>query len=569
MDYQRILIFMGLAVTGYLLMLAWQEDYGHQSTRTQIEPSNNRSVEAFPSEPAASSGDSSAQALPSDTFISNVDVAPKVAPSRSAANIVHVQTDVFKIDIDLMGGDIVSLALPEYPAALVDPGQPLKLIDAGNQYVAQSGLIGPNGTDKNGARPDYEARAKTFELKTGQSELEVVLTPRDPDVNGVRISKIFTFRPQNYLIDVRYEVINGSNAPVSMAFFGQIKRDGRPPLFQVDNVMGLQPYLGIATRTQEDLYNKIDLSDLEDGAYQQDFTGGYIAFLQHYFLSAWVPSQSDSVRYYARALNVTDEPAQNLYTLGFTSGVLTVAQGGRGELGGSFYAGPKNQSTLAEIAKGLDLTVDYGFLWFIAQPLFSALTWIHSLVNNWGFAIILLTVCVKTLLYPLSAASFKSMAKMRKLQPEMVRLKERYGEDRQKFSQAMMELYKKEGANPLGGCLPILLQMPVFLALYWTLMESVELRHAPFILWIDDLSVMDPFFVLPILMGISMYLTQMMQPEPPDPVQAKVFKFMPIIFTVFFLWFPSGLVLYWLINNILTVLQQLYVTRQLENAPRS
>ena len=569
MDYQRILIFMGLAVTGYLLMLAWQEDYGHQSTRTQIEPGNNRSVESFPSEPAASSGDSSAQALPSDTFIPNVDVAPNVAPSRSAANIVHVQTDVFKIDIDLMGGDIVSLALPEYPAALVDPGQPLKLIDAGNQYVAQSGLIGPNGTDKNGARPDYEARAKTFELKTGQSELEVVLTPRDPDVNGVRISKIFTFRPQNYLIDVRYEVINGSNAPVNMAFFGQIKRDGGPPLFQVDNVMGLQPYLGIATRTQEDLYNKIDLSDLEDGAYQQDFTGGYIAFLQHYFLSAWVPSQSDSVRYYARALNVTDEPAQNLYTLGFTSGVLTVAQGGRGELGGSFYAGPKNQSTLAEIAKGLDLTVDYGFLWFIAQPLFSALTWIHSLVNNWGFAIILLTVCVKTLLYPLSAASFKSMAKMRKLQPEMVRLKERYGEDRQKFSQAMMELYKKEGANPLGGCLPILLQMPVFLALYWTLMESVELRHAPFILWIDDLSVMDPFFVLPILMGISMYLTQMMQPEPPDPVQAKVFKFMPIIFTVFFLWFPSGLVLYWLINNILSVLQQLYVTRQLENAPRS
>jgi YidC/Oxa1 family membrane protein insertase len=396
-----------------------------------------------------------------------------------------------------------------------------------------------------------------------------VLTPKFPDEDGVRISKIFTFKPQNYLIDVRYNIINSSNTPVNMAFFGQIKRDGRPPLFQVDNAMGLKPYLGIATRTQEDLYDKIDLSDLEDGAYQQDFTGGYIAFLQHYFLSAWVPAQSESVRYYARALNVTDEPEQNLYTLGFTSGVLTVAQGAKGQLGGSFYAGPKNQTTLAEISKGLDLTVDYGFLWFIAQPLFSALTWIHSLVNNWGFAIILLTVCVKTLLYPLSAASFKSMAKMRKLQPEMVRLKERFGEDRQKFSQAMMELYKKEGANPLGGCLPILLQMPVFLALYWTLMESVELRHAPFILWIDDLSVMDPFFVLPILMGISMYLTQMMQPEPPDPVQAKVFKFMPIIFTVFFLWFPSGLVLYWLINNILSVLQQLYVTRQLENAPRA
>lgn len=569
MDYQRILIFMGLAVTGYLLMLAWQEDYGHQSTRAQVESSTNRTTDTLPSEPAVSSSDSSSQMPSSDTYIPNVGAAPSAAPSASIANIVQVRTDVFEIEIDLLGGDIVSLALPQYPAALVQPDQPLKLIDSGNQYVAQSGLIGPNGTDKNGARPDYETSAKTFELKAGQSELQVILTPKNPDQNGVRIDKIFTFKAQDYLIDVRYDIANGSNNPVKMAFFGQIKRDGRPPLFQVDNAMGLQPYLGIATRTQEDLYNKIDLSDLEDGAYQQDFTGGYIAFLQHYFLSAWVPAQSESVRYYARALDVTDEPEQNVYTLGFTSGVTTVAQGGRGQLGGSFYAGPKNQTTLAEISKGLDLTVDYGFLWFIAQPLFSALTWIHSLVNNWGFAIILLTICVKTLLYPLSAASFKSMAKMRKLQPEMVRLKERFGDDRQKFSQAMMELYKKEGANPLGGCLPILLQMPVFLALYWTLMESVELRHAPFILWIDDLSVMDPFFVLPILMGISMYLTQMMQPEPPDPVQAKVFKFMPIIFTVFFLWFPSGLVLYWLINNIISVLQQLYVTRQLENAPKA
>jgi YidC/Oxa1 family membrane protein insertase len=228
--------------------------------------------------------------------------------------------------------------------------------------------------------------------------------------------------------------------------------------------------------------------------------------------------------------------------------------------------GPKNQKRLDEIAEGLGLTVDYGFLWWLAQPLFSGLTLFHSLVNNWGYAIILLTILVKMLLYPLSAASFRSMAKMRKLQPEMARLKERFGDDKQKFSQAMMDMYKKEGANPLGGCLPILLQMPVFLALYWTLMESVELRQAPFLLWIDDLSVMDPYFVLPILMGISMFLTQMMQPEPPDPIQAKVFKFLPIMMTFFFLWFPAGLVLYWLINNILSVLQQLYVTRSLEKA---
>jgi YidC/Oxa1 family membrane protein insertase len=243
-----------------------------------------------------------------------------------------------------------------------------------------------------------------------------------------------------------------------------------------------------------------------------------------------------------------------------------IAPGETKSIGASFYAGPKDQYRLEEIAAGLELTVDYGFLWWLAQPLFFMLTGIHSFVGNWGLAIIGLTIIVKTLLYPLSAASFRSMAKMRKLQPEMVRLKERFGDDRQQFSQAMMELYKKEGANPLGGCLPILLQMPVFLALYWTLMESVELRQAPFFFWIYDLSAMDPYFILPILMGISMFLTQRMQPEPPDPIQAKVFKFMPIMFTFFFLWFPSGLVLYWLVNNILSILQQVYVTRQLEKA---
>jgi YidC/Oxa1 family membrane protein insertase len=283
--------------------------------------------------------------------------------------------------------------------------------------------------------------------------------------------------------------------------------------------------------------------------------------VQHYFVSAWIPRESNETTYRGRKLRSSDT-----YLFGLTTSPIEVSSGQTGSIGASFYAGPKDQYRLAEIAEGLDLTVDYGFLWWLAQPLFFMLTFIHSFAGNWGLAIIGLTIIVKSLLYPLSAASFRSMAKMRKLQPEMMRLKERFGDDRQKFSQAMMELYKKEGANPLGGCFPILLQMPVFLALYWTLMESVELRQAPFFLWINDLSAMDPYFILPILMGISMYLTQRMQPEPPDPIQAKVFKFMPIMFTFFFLWFPSGLVLYWLVNNILSILQQLYVTRQLEKA---
>jgi YidC/Oxa1 family membrane protein insertase len=325
--------------------------------------------------------------------------------------------------------------------------------------------------------------------------------------------------------------------------------------------MGMKPYVGGATRSEEELYAKLEFDDLEEESYKLQQNAGYIAMVQHYFVTAWVPTIPEGNVYQARKLR-----GQDVYLFGFTTAPITVAPGESETLSASYYVGPKDQYRLRDIAEGLDLTVDYGFLWWLAQPMFSLLTTIHSFFPNWGIAIICLTIIVKTLLYPLSAASFRSMAKMRKLQPEMVKLKERYGDDKQQFSQAMMELYKKEGANPLGGCFPILLQMPVFLALYWTLMESVELRQAPFMLWIHDLSAMDPYFILPILMGISMFLTQMMQPEPPDPVQAKVFKFMPIMFTFFFLWFPSGLVLYWLVNNILSILQQLYVTRQLEKA---
>ena len=287
-----------------------------------------------------------------------------------------------------------------------------------------------------------------------------------------------------------------------------------------------------------------------------------MAMVQHYFITAWAPTEKTTLQnYYARRLGSSD-----VYLMGLTTQPITIAPEDQQKISISFYAGPKNQYRLQEIATGLDLTVDYGFLWWLSQPLFYLLTYVHGLVGNWGLAIIGLTLIVKLILWPLSASGYRSMAKMRKLSPEMARLKERHGDDKQAFSQAMMELYKKEGTNPLGGCFPILLQMPVFLALYWTLMESVELRQAPFFLWIKDLSVMDPFFVLPILMGVSMYLTQRMQPEPPDPVQAAVFKYMPIVFTFLFLWFPSGLVLYWLVNNILSIFQQWFVTRQLEKS---
>jgi len=560
MDYQRILIFVGLGITGYLLVFNWQQDYGNESKQPATEFGYEERTDSFDEElNSIPENDDQIPELFADKRLNN----PLIQKSNAQAapqNRLKVKTDVLEVSINLHGGDIDQAYLLKYPTQINEPNNPLILLNPKNLYSAQSGLIGPNGTDKTGSRPNYIARFNEYVLDSGEQELIVPITLENP-INGLILVKEFVFRQTDYLVDVRYRLTNIGAMPAKVAFYGQIKRDGQDPVGEDTNSMGMQPFVGVATRTIDDLYQKFTVDDLQEESFQVSLQGGYIAFSQHYFLSAWIPKQDKASNFYARKLNNRD-----ILLLGFTSEELEIAPGQSEILGGSFYMGPKNQKRLDEIAEGLGLTVDYGFLWWLAQPLFSGLTLFHSLVNNWGYAIILLTILVKMLLYPLSAASFRSMAKMRKLQPEMARLKERFGDDKQKFSQAMMEMYKKEGANPLGGCLPILLQMPVFLALYWTLMESVELRQAPFLLWINDLSVMDPYFVLPILMGISMFLTQMMQPEPPDPIQAKVFKFLPIVMTFFFLWFPAGLVLYWLINNILSVLQQLYVTRSLEKA---
>ena len=552
MDYQRIFILLGLAVTAYMLILAWNEDYGSQSAaeeNTSIETTYTKSATQVPD-------------LVADTESTVPDLIPETneerfeEPVRAVNQTVNIITDVLEIELDLVGGDIVSVSLPGYPANLDTPDVPFGLVDPRNGYEAQSGLIGPDGTDTSNNRPVYQVDKYNFEMASAD---ELVVDLKLAVTDELTVIKQFVFVRGDYLVRVRYLITNKSDNDFRAAMFGQIKRDSATPIMQDTNAMGLRPYVGGATRTGEELYAKLEFEDLAEEPFKGKMQGGYMALVQHYFVSAWIPGAEANNTYQARKLG-----NQDVYLFGFTSPLVTIPANSEGSLEAGFYVGPKDQYRLQDLAEGLDLTVDYGFLWWLAQPLFYLLTMLHDLVDNWGFAIILLTVIVKSLLYPLSATSFRSMAKMRKLQPEMVRLKERYGDDRQQFSQAMMELYKKEGANPLGGCFPILLQMPVFLALYWTLMESVELRQAPFILWINDLSVMDPYFVLPILMGVSMYLTQLMQPEPPDPVQAKVFKLMPIMFTFFFLWFPSGLVLYWLVNNILSIAQQFYVTRQIE-----
>jgi len=558
MDIQRVLILLGLAVTSYMLILGWNEDYYQLSPTTSSEAVDLGEQPSFKDILPTISNSSPASTPSIVPPFDGGGTTPVPMVSKIARNLVTVTTDVLVVKIDTLGGDIVSVALPEYPEKLETPDIPYVLVDPENSYVAQSGLIGPSGTDKQGFRPTFTAESTSFNMADAP-ELTVTLTTVQQD--GSRILKSYHFTRGEYLIDVDYQITNFGGDSWKGALFAQIKRDGQSPVSSSENLMGMQPYVGGATRSDEEFYRKLEFDDLEEEAYKLTLDEGYIAMVQHYFVSAWVPREAVGNTYRGRKLT-----AQDIYLFGLTTPPVTIAPGETKSIAASFYAGPKDQYRLEEIATGLELTVDYGFLWWLAQPLFFMLTGIHSFVGNWGLAIIGLTIIVKSCLYPLSAASFRSMAKMRKLQPEMVRLKERFGDDRQQFSQAMMELYKKEGANPLGGCLPILLQMPVFLALYWTLMESVELRQAPFFLWIYDLSAMDPYFILPILMGISMFLTQRMQPEPPDPIQAKVFKFMPIMFTFFFLWFPSGLVLYWLVNNILSILQQVYVTRQLEKS---
>ena len=323
--------------------------------------------------------------------------------------------------------------------------------------------------------------------------------------------------------------------------------------------MGMQSFLGMALSSSEKPYEKYDFSDLKEDPINQVIQGGWVAFIQHYFLSAWIPSAEEEHTYQSRFKN-------GLHLMGFISPVTKVDIGETKTIGASLYIGPKIIERLEQAAPKLDLTVDFGWLFFVAYPLFFLLDFLHSLVGNWGVAIILVTVVVKAIFFKLSAASYRSMANMRRVAPKLKSLKDQYGDDRQKMSGAMMELYKKEKINPLGGCLPILVQMPVFIALYWVILESVQLRHAPFMFWITDLSVKDAYFVLPILMGISMFIQMQLNPAPPDPMQAKIMKIMPVMMTVFFLWFPSGLVLYWLVNNILSISQQWVITRQIEKA---
>jgi len=484
--------------------------------------------------------------------------APQPIVASATGRIITVHTDVLEVKIDLVGGDVVGAALKNYPKTLDDPSDPFVLLErnATRTYVAQSGLVGPDGIDQK-ERATYRAERNVYEL-SGNEPLEVTIEHVGTD-SALRVSKSYLFSPGSHTVTVNQTISNPSAVSAQVTPFVQLKRDSSPAPVASDAGMGMQPFLGSALTQPDQRFTKFDFEDMAEDPFRADLTGGWIAMLQHYFVSAWVPDPNSTYRFRTRQTQSGDN------IIGYTGPALAVAPGETVVVSNQLYVGPKNQSVLADLSTHLDLVVDYGWLWWIAQPLFWLLTVIQGVVVNWGVAIIFLTLLVKLAFFQLSAAGYKSMARMRKVQPRIMAIREEHANDKAKQSQAMMELYKKEKINPLGGCFPILVQMPVFIALYWVLMESVELRQAPFALWINDLSVMDPYFVLPILMGASMYFMQKLNPAPPDPMQAKIMQWMPIVFTFFFLWFPAGLVLYWLCNNLLSMAQQYLINRRIES----
>ena len=525
MDWLKTTLLGGMGVVAWLLVIEW----------TQFQEANEPEViqQSSYASPTVDSPIPQALAQNEDelpVLIGQNPAAVFIEPSNS--QLVTVRNDVLEVVIDTLGGDIIEVNLLKHLTKMaVDGGKPFQLLNrtANNMYIAQSGLIGPNGTDTRDGRPRFSAAQNSYEFNGNGEVLNVDLTyNRD----GVRLVKRFEFSRDGYDIGVEYLINNGTSQEWNATFYGQIKRDSHSPLIEST---GVQPYLGAALREEEKNFSKYDFGDMEDETVTASVTGGWVAMVQHYFVSAWIPPTADKNSFSLRKLGDKD-----VYLMGFTGQPIAVAAGGMGEYGARFYVGPKDQYKLEELAEYLDLTVDYGFLWMLAKPIFFAMQWIHNIVGNWGWSIILLTLGIKLLLYPLSATSLKSMAKMRNLQPEMARLKELYGDDRQKMSQELMGLYKKEKVNPAGGCFPMLLQMPVFLSLYWVLLESVEIRHAPWIMWIQDLSAKDPYFILPLVMGGSMLLMQKMQPMPTDPMQARVMQIMPIAFTFFFMIFPAG-----------------------------
>jgi len=557
MDNQRLVLFIALSLVILLLFSAWQREQQPPPVEVEtnsdfaVDPSSGSAVATVPA-PAAdvpTIARENRAAAASPTVASQSMQSPLMVDGQR----ITVTTDRLQVMINTAGGEITRVALPTYPVELDKPDQPFQLLDdrMPKYFVAQSGLLASQGE-----APDHHAlftaEQTSYVLTEGEDELKVRLHWSNED--GIKVIKTFIFHRDSYAVDLDVEVQNNSQQTWKGLAYQQLQRTE-----MARESWLLYTYTGGVVSSSWDPYEKVEFSDMATWKAEQSYNkGGWIAMLQHYFLSAWIPAADAANHFYTKAL------VDGRYLLGQSGEELSVAAGSNAHFTSLFYAGPKEQHRLEKIEPNLRLTVDYGVLDILAKPVFWVMEKIYSVVANWGLAIIFVTLIIKLIFFPLSAASYKSMANMRRLSPKLKALKERYGDDRQKMSKAMMDIYKKEKINPLGGCLPILVQIPVFIALYWVLLESVEMRQAPFALWITDLSAKDPFYVLPLLMGISMWIQQKLNPPPMDPVQQKIMQALPIIFTAFFAFFPAGLVLYWVVNNCLSIAQQWYITRKVE-----
>lgn len=548
MDIQRLVLFFIFSFSLLMLWDAWQKEQ-------RPKPAPVAAAKVAPGKTGRVP-----DAVPTPSRANQTAPAPAAVPAAAAAaakgEVIRVRTDLLAVDIDTLGATVGRVELLKHKLAL-GSDKNLVLLGPEHQYTAQSGLAGENGPNH---RTQWAMQPGDTVLAEGKDSLTVRFSGRGLD--GLEVDKIFTFKRDSYVAEVALEIRNRGSVPVTPFVYYQLTHDGKsdPTGTSIAQNFSAQSFTGFAQYTDARKFEKVDFSDLDKGkpdnlAQAED---GWLAFVQHYFVAGWLPAAKVTRDY------VMEKRPDGVYTARIVLPVPEIAPGASARSAAPLYVGPQEQRRLKAAAPGFDLVVDYGWLTIIAWPLFWLLDQFHALSGNWGVAIILLTVLIKLVFFPLSAASYKSMAKMKLVTPRLTKIREMYGNDRAKMNQAMMELYKTEKINPLGGCFPILVQIPVFISLYWVLLAAIELRHAPFMLWIKDLSALDPYYVLPVLMAISMVLQTRMNPVPPDPVQAKVMKFMPYVFSVFFFFFPAGLVLYWLVNNVLSILQQWQIQRMFD-----
>ncbi|NOT65678.1 MAG: membrane protein insertase YidC [Methylotenera sp.] len=539
MDTKRLILFVIFSMSILMLWEAWQREHTPAPVVQQQVQASNQTVNGVPADATTNAGTTA------------IDGTFKLL----AGQRISVTTDLYKADIETTGGDLRRLELLKHRAANVadnDKSNFVLLDDAAKPmtYVAQTGLIGANLPSHNAV---FTSTATAYQMQADKDTLEVRLSWVG---EGVTVDKIYTFHRNKYVIDVNYEIKNGSAAAITPEVYYQIVHDN-----ESNQGSALMPtFTGGAYYTEAHKFDKIAFSDMEKEPLNIESKDGWVGLLQHYFVSAWIPKDGLARKFYTEKLN------EHMYRIGTRSTLPSIAAGATYSIPARLFSGPQTKDDLIATAPGLKYTVDYGMLTIVATPLFWVLSKINGLVHNWGIAIILLTLLIKALFYPLSAKSYRSMAQMRELAPRLESMKKKFGDDRQKMQQAMMELYKTEKINPMSGCLPILLQIPVFIALYWMLLGSVELRHAPFFGWIQDLSAIDPYYILPLIMGASMIIQTKLNPKPTDPIQAKVMTWMPVIFSVFFFFFPAGLVLYWVVNNIVSIWQQWYVNKSIHAA---